>query len=157
MYELKMSAGPLPGRPSVIWSKTLTNPRAKTCDTNHQHEDGKNMVSTLWGLQAQLAAVRKLKHSMCNSQIHLIILVGVVPSQQMLLYKQFLNDCVVDGWNRLLKIFIEGLFCIRHGRWTPCCTVPGHCQLNVSQRLGTAGSMHVLQLTFCSSAVYTTS
>ena len=40
---------------------------------------------------------------------HLIILVCVVPSEQMLLYKQFLEDSVVNGWDWLLEVLVESL------------------------------------------------
>ena len=71
-------------------------------------------------LQMQLDA----KHVLCNLQTHLIILVGVIPSQQMLLYKKFLDDSVVDGWNGPFEVFVEGFLGVRHSRGIPCCTTP---------------------------------
>lgn len=47
--------------------------------------------------------------SMQRSGGHLIILVCVVPSEQMLLYKQFLEYSVVNGWDWLLEVLIKSL------------------------------------------------
>ena len=54
---------------------------------------------------------------------HLIVLVCVVPPKQMLLYKQFLNHSVVNGWDGLLEVLIKRLLCVRHSWWIPDCTI----------------------------------
>lgn len=57
-------------------------------------------------MRCQTAAVQV---SMQRGGSHLIILVCVVPSEQMLLYKQFLEDSVVNGWDWLLEVLVESL------------------------------------------------
>ena len=67
------------------------------------------------------------------ASIYLIILVGAIPSQQVLLYKQFLNNSVVNRWNGLLETFVKGLFCVGHSGWVPCYTTPETVQQNLPQ------------------------
>lgn len=99
-YAWKMSAALSLGRPSTIWSNTLTKPRAKTCSPSRcQTTRGYTMCTVQTAISASLTA-------------YLVILVCTVISQEMLLHKQLLDDCVVYRRDRLLKVLIESLFCV---------------------------------------------